>query len=65
VWDATWQKRAGPRPADGDLISGLKGDFAAHYVRHLVAVAVEMECRLGAGRRSFFEQHDAVTGIAA
>ena len=24
VWDAAWQKRAGPRPADGDLISDLK-----------------------------------------
>src|SRR5262252_4638066 len=35
VWDAAWQKRAGPRPADGDLISDLKGDFAAQYVGHL------------------------------
>jgi hypothetical protein len=65
VWDAAWQKRTGPRPADGDLISDLKGDFAAQYVGHLVAVVVEMECRLGAGRRSFFEQHDAATGVAA
>src|SRR5215469_5432324 len=65
VWDAAWQKRAGPRPANRDLISDLKGDFAAQYVGHLVAVAVEMECRLGAGRGSFFEQHDAVTGMAA
>ena len=65
VWDAAWQKRAGPRPADRDLISDLKGDFAAQHVRQLVAIAVKMECRLGAGRRGFFEQHDAVTGIAA
>ena len=65
VWDAAWQKRAGPRPADGDLISDLKGDFAAQYISHLGAVAVEMECRLGAGRRGFFEQHDAVAGIVA
>src|SRR5215471_7480853 len=65
VCDAAWQKRAGPRPADGDLISDLKGDFVAQYISHLVAVAVEMECRLGAGRRGFFEQHDAVAGIAA
>src|SRR5215472_13107751 len=60
-----WQEGAGPRPADGDLISDLKGDFGAQYLGYLVAVAVEMECRLGSGRRSFFEQHDAVTGIAA
>ena len=65
VWDAAWQKCAGPRPADGDLISDLNGDFAAQYVGHLVAVAVEMECRLGAGRRGFFEQHNAVAGLAA
>jgi hypothetical protein len=32
VWDAAWQQRAGPRPADGDLISDLKGDFAAQYI---------------------------------
>src|SRR6516162_8033738 len=59
VWDAAWQKRAGARPADGDLIADFKGDFAAQYVGHLVAVAMEMECGLSAGRRGFFEQHDA------
>jgi hypothetical protein len=65
VWDAAWQKRASSRPADSDLVANLKGDFAAQYISHLIAVAVEMECRLGAGRRSFFNQHDAVAGIAA
>ena len=29
MWHAPWQERAGARPADGDLISDLKGDFAA------------------------------------
>jgi hypothetical protein len=53
-----------PAP-DRNLAADLKGDFAAEYVGHLVAIAVKMECRLGPSRRSFFEQHDAVTGIAA
>src|ERR1700720_1277835 len=62
---AARQEGTGARPADRNLVADLKGDFAAQYVRHLVAIAVKMECRLGAGRRSFFEQHDALTGIAA
>ena len=51
-------------PADGDLVADLKGDFATQYVRHLVAVAVKMECCLGPSRRGFFERHDSVAGIA-
>ena len=54
-----------PRPADRCLVVNLEGYFAAQHVGHLVAVAVKVECRIGAGRRGFLEQHDAVTGIAA
>src|ERR1700730_3866771 len=36
----------GARPADRDLVADFEGDFAAQYVRHLVAIAVKMECRL-------------------
>jgi hypothetical protein len=60
-----WFEGTGARPADRNLVADLKGDFAAQYVRHLVAIAVKMECRLGPSRRGFFEQHDAVAGLAA
>jgi hypothetical protein len=63
--DAAGHEGAGARPADRDLLADLEGDFAAQDVGHLIAVAVKVECRIGAGRRGFLEQHDAVAGLAA
>jgi hypothetical protein len=54
---AARQEGTGARPADRYLVANLEGYFAAQYVRHLVAIAVKMECRLGPSRRGFFEQH--------
>src|SRR6202040_3727048 len=62
---AARQEGTGARPADRYLVANLEGYFAAQHVGHLVAIAVKMKCRLGAGRRGFLEQHDAVASIAA
>src|SRR6266851_7036461 len=51
------EERAGAGPADGNLVADLKGDLAGEHPGDLVAVAVQMEEALGAGRHGFLEQH--------
>jgi hypothetical protein len=63
--DVAWHERAGAGPADGDLVTDLKGDLAGEYPSDLVAVVVEMEEALGAGGQGFLEQHDALFGLTA
>jgi hypothetical protein len=60
MWHTAGHEGAGARPADRDFVADLEDDFAAQHVGHLVAVAVKVECRIGAGRRGFLEQQDAV-----
>src|SRR5260370_25642018 len=62
---AARQEGTGARPADRYLVVNLEVYAAAQHVGHLVAIAVKMKCRIGAGRRGFLEQHDAVAGVAA
>ena len=65
MWHAARNEGAGARPADRYLVANLEGYLAAQHVGHLVAIAVKMKSRIGAGRRGFLEQHDAVASIAA
>src|SRR5437764_3930083 len=55
----------GAGTADRDLVADQEGDLAGEDIGDLVAVMVQMEGALGAGRNGFLEHHDAVAGGAA
>src|SRR5712664_1963009 len=63
--DVAREERAGAGSADGNIVADLKGDLAGEHPGDLVAVAVQMEEALGAGRHGFLEQHDALIGLVA
>ena len=46
---ATRHEGASAGPTNHDLVAYLKGDLTAEHPGDLIAVAVQVECRLGAG----------------
>src|SRR5438034_2660295 len=63
--DVAREERTRARPADAHLVADLERDLTGEDPGDLVAVAVEMEEALGAGRHGFLEQHDALVGLVA
>jgi hypothetical protein len=60
---AARQEATGAGPADRYLVATLEGYFAAQQVGHLVAIAVKVECGIGAGRRGFCDGPGSLDGF--
>jgi len=53
------------RAADRHLVADQKGDLALQHIGELVAVVVQMQGALCAGRDRLLEHHHAVAGVGA